>query len=141
MSYATLADLVERAGLEEILQVADRNQDGTADPDVVEAALTTADERINAALATRYRLPLASPAPVVVGWAVSIARYHLHRQGQPDYVVRDWKDAISELDKAATGRIAVPNAEGLTPAPSSSGATVSDGTPPVFTNENLEGWL
>jgi hypothetical protein len=39
MAYATLADLLDRAGDEEILQVADRDGDGTADPDVIASAI------------------------------------------------------------------------------------------------------
>ena len=141
MSYASLQDLIERAGETEVLQVADRDGDGAADPDVVEAALFTADERINAYLAVRYRVPLGSIPPIVLGWAVSIARYTLHRDGQPEWVVRDYKDAIAELKDAAAGRIAVPDAEGLTPAPSSGGAISSESPEPAFTRDRLEGWL
>lgn len=141
MTYATLSDLVERAGETEILEIADRDDDGTADPDVISAALETADERINGYLAVRFRLPLTTVAPIVRGWAVSIARYHLHRDGPPDWVVRDYKDAIAELKEAAAGRLNVPGADGNSPAPSSSGATVSDGPEPAFTRDKLEGWL
>ncbi len=141
MSYASQQDLVERAGEAEINEVADRDGNGAPDPDVIEAALFTADERINSYLAVRYRTPLALPAPVVIGWAVSIARYFLHRDGAPDHVVRDYRDAIAELKEAAGGRLAVPDAEGLSPTPSSSGSTSATGTPPAFTRDNLEGWL
>lgn len=141
MTYASQQDLIERAGLTEITEVADRDGNGVPDPDVIEAALFTADERINSYLAVRYRTPLARVAPVVIGWAVSIARYFLHRDGAPDHVVRDYRDTIAELKEAAAGRLAVPDAEGLSPIASSSGATSVDGTPPAFTKENMEGWL
>lgn len=38
MTYATLEDLIERAGAAEIRQIADRDRDGTPDPDVIDAA-------------------------------------------------------------------------------------------------------
>jgi phage gp36-like protein len=141
MSYASLPDLIERAGEDEILQVADRDDDGTADPDVIEAALAHADNTINGYLATRYTIPLSSVPPIVVTWAVAIGRYHLHRQGAPDYVVRDYKDALAALDKAQQGRIAVPGADGIAPAQGSEGAVRVDGPEPVFNQENLGGWL
>ena len=132
--------MIERAGEEEILQVADRDNDGIADPDVIAAALETADRRIEFYLA-RYRLPLTSVPPIVVGWAVSIARYVLHRQGPPDYVVRDYKDANAELEKVAAGRLTVPDAEGNTPPPSSVGGVTAEGSEPQFTRDKLEGFL
>lgn len=141
MTYATLSDLVERAGEAEILEIADRDCDGTPDPDVIDAALTTADERINGYLAVRFRMPLTAVAPIVRGWAVAIARYYLHRYEQPENVVRDYKDAIAELKEAAAGRLDVPGADGTSPAASSSGATIGDGPEPAFTRDKLEGWL
>ncbi len=108
MSYATLADLIERAGDAEILQVADRDGDDVADTPVIEAALTHADNIVNGYLATRFTIPLTATPPIVVTWAVAIARYHLHRDGAPDYVVRDYNNAVAALKDAARGIIAVP---------------------------------
>lgn len=141
MPYASLPDLIERAGEDEILQVADRDDDGVADPDVIEAALIHADNTVNGYLATRFVMPLSAVPAIVVTWAVAIARYHLHRQGAPDYVVRDYKDAIAALKDAARGLVAVPGVDGLAPAQSSQGAVRVDGPEPVFSREKLGGWL
>ena len=67
--YASLADLIARAGEAEIRQTADRNLDGTADTDVVNAALTDADNLINGYLRARYSLPLATTPALVKTWA------------------------------------------------------------------------
>jgi phage gp36-like protein len=139
--YATLNDLVDRAGDAEILQVADRDGDDVADAPVIAAALDTTDHSINGYLAVRYAMPLTAVPPIVVGWAVSIARYLLHRDGAPEHVVRDYKQALVELEKAGAGKIDVPGADGVTPEQSPEGRTIADGTPPVFTRENLEDWL
>ena len=141
MPYASLPDLIERAGEDEILQVADRDEDGVADPDVIEAALIHADNTVNGYLATRFAMPLSAVPAIVVTWAIAIARYHLHRQGAPDYVVRDYKDAIAALKDAARGLVAVPGADGSAPTQSSQGAVRVDGPEPVFSREKLGGWL
>lgn len=142
MSYASLADLIERAGSDEIRQVADRDDDGTPDPDVIEAALVHADNTVNGYVATTYRVPLASVPDLVRTWAVSIARYFLHREGAPDYVVRDYKDAIASLKDVAAARITLPIATDEPALQPSTGGTVSVvGPEPVFSAEKLEGWL
>ena len=141
MTYASLNDLVDRAGEDEILQVADRDDDGIADPDVVAASLTHADNTVNGYLATRFAMPLTAAPPIVVTWAVAIARYHLHRDGAPDYVVRDYKEALGQLKDAARGLIDLPGVDGITPPATSSGSVRIEGPEPVFSRDKLEGWL
>ncbi len=75
MAYATLLDLQDRAGAVEILQVSDRDDDGSPDAAVVAAALRTAEQTIDAYLAVRFALPLDPVPEIVAKWAVSIARY------------------------------------------------------------------
>ncbi len=107
-AYATLGDLTARAGEEELLQVADRDGDGVIDTDVVAAAITTAESEINGYIGARYRLPLIVVPDLVTAWAVSIARYHLHRDGAPDHVVRDWKSALDGLRDVARSLVSLP---------------------------------
>lgn len=140
MAYSTLTDLIERAGEEEILQVADRDHDGTADPDVVEAAIALADQTIETYLAARYVLPLTSVPAIVTKWSVALARYGLHRDGAPDYVVRDYKDAMAELRDATADRLKLPDATGIQPAPTAVGGVTAGASPSVFTDESLEGF-
>lgn len=142
MPYASLTDLIERAGEQELLDVADRDNDGTVDPDVVEAALVHADNIANGFLAVRYRLPLAVVPDLLRTWCVAIARYYLHRDTAPDNVVRDRKDANGALEKMARGTIDLPVGEGEPePTAGNSGRVSVVGPDPVFTRENLEGWL
>lgn len=142
MAYASLTDLIERAGEDEILQVADRDNDGTPDPDVVEAALAHADNVANGYLKTRYQLPLAAVPDLLRTWCVAIARYYLHRIDPPDYVVRDWKAAEQALKDMARGLIDLPVTDGEQPPVSGDTGNVQVvGPDPVFTRENLEGWL
>ena len=141
MTYATLADLIARAGEDEILQVADRDGDGVADATVIAKALSDAGDIINARLAARYQVPLTSTPAIVNGWAVSIARYFLHRDGAPDHVVRDYTNAVNDLKDAAAGKFPVPDAAGIAPAESSSGSVTAYGSVPAFSKDHLEGFL
>jgi phage gp36-like protein len=77
---------------------------------------------------------------IVKKWAVSFARYHLHRDGAPDNVVRDYKDALGELKDAAGGRMALPGAAGAQPPQSQSSGAMAASSPATFTDQALEGW-
>lgn len=141
MPYASLDDLIERAGLDEIRDVADRDLDGTPDPAVIEAALIHADNTVNGYARVQYDLPFATVPDLVRTWSVSIARYFLHRQGPPDYIVRDWKEAISALKDVAAGRLQLFAGEDAPPLqPSPDGQIGISGPEPVFTADNLKGW-
>ncbi|ARE40909.1 Mu-like prophage protein GP36 [Rhodovulum sp. P5] len=139
MSYATLSDLIERAGEAEIVQIADRDRDGAADADVIAAALADADNAIDGYLATRYDTPLDDVPDLVVTWAVSLARYTLHRNGAPDHVEADYKAAIAALKDAARGLIALPLAAGGT-VTAGAGGTMGCHPDEVFTADRLRGW-
>ena len=142
MTYASLNDLVERAGEDEILQVADRDDDGVADPDVIEAALVHADNVANGYLAVRHRLPLAAVPDLLRTWCVALARYYLHRDGATDYIVRDAKAADQALKDMARGLIDLPVGEGdPPPVAGDTGNVRIVGPEPVFSRDKLEGWL
>lgn len=142
MAYCTLADLIDRAGSAELLQVADRDLDGAFDASVVTAAIDAAGVTIDAWLGARYAIPLDPTPAIVTSWAVAIARYTLHRDGAPDHVVRDQKDALAGLQAAAAGRIALPSAAtGASPAgPAGAGIGVATDAPRLDQNA-LDGWL
>ena len=140
MSYATLEDLIARAGADEIRQIADRDRDGIPDPDVIEPALIDADNMIDGYVFARYSRPLPSMPPVLTSWATSIARYTLHRNGAPDHVARDYKDAIAALKDVQAGRYALPVAMGEAEPQAETGRVISSAPPQVFTPEKLRGW-
>lgn len=140
MPYATLSDLIERAGEAEIRQIADRDRDGAIDADVIESALINADNLVNGYVATKYDMPLPSVPDLVRSWAVSIARYFLHHNGAPEHVVRDYDNALAALKDVVAGKATLSVAPGeIAPAPSS-GTVMSAHPPTVFTPEKLQGW-
>lgn len=139
MTYATLADLIARAGADEIEQVADRNMDGSPDPEVITAALVHADNTVNGFAAARYRLPFSPVPDLVRTWAVSIARHHLHRHVPPENVVADYRDAITALRDVSRGVIRLTDAVGSEPAGSDGG--VGFGAPAPRADDALRGYL
>ena len=140
MTYASLEDLIERAGLDEIVQVADRDGDLIPDPEVIGAALTHADNLANGYLSPRYPLPFAAVPDLVRTWAVSIARYWLHRDGAPDYIAADYKDALAGLKDVQRGAIALPLPGGGTADPALEARHQAASPPQVFTPDFLRGW-
>ncbi|MCX2697070.1 gp436 family protein [Ochrobactrum chromiisoli] len=139
MTYATLDDLIARASLGEIRQIADRNRDGEIDPEVIAEALTHADNIVNGYVAAKYKLPFAAVPDLVRTWAISIARHKLHFQGPPEYVVNDYKDALAALKDVARGALALPVADGEIPQ-ASAGGVIASHPAEVFSNHGLRGW-
>lgn len=142
MPYATLEDLIERAGEAEIRQIADRDRDGTIDAAVVDRALTDADNLVNGYVATRYpgNVPLTTVPGLVRTWAVVIARYYLHHNGAPDHVRRDYDDAIAALKDVAAGRGSLPVEAGEASLTAGTGTVQASHPPQVFTDQKLQGW-
>lgn len=139
MTYATLSDLIARAGEVEIQQISDRDRDGEIDADVISEALEHADNLVNGYIGTKYSLPFASVPDLVTTWAIDIARHRLHYQGPPEYVEEDYKRAIASLEKVARGLISLPVAGVDTPA-SSSGTVMFSAPYEVFDARGLRGW-
>jgi phage gp36-like protein len=65
MTYATLQDLLERFGEAELIAASDRTASNQIDATRVDAALVDADAEIDGYLASRHRLPLAKPHPLL----------------------------------------------------------------------------
>lgn len=105
MTYATAADLIERYGEPELLAVADRGGSGAIDAWTVERALLDADAEIDAYLAARYPLPLASVPPVLARIACDIARYRLWADRASEEVRRRYDDARRFLEFLAKGDV------------------------------------
>lgn len=139
MTYASFNDLLERAGETELVDVADRDDDGVPDAEIIQAALVHADNLINGYVAARYPVTFVSVPPLLNTWAVSIARYYLHRYGPPEYVENDFKEAIAALKDVARGLINLPAPDGSVP----DNPTAAHGAchpPEVFTKAFLQGW-
>lgn len=107
MTYATQADLETRFGAAEILQLADRDGDDLADSGVVAGALAEADAEIDAHLAGRYALPLASIPAILTRLACDIARYRLMADNPLEEARTRYEDARRMLESLAAGRVSL----------------------------------
>ena len=105
MAYATLADMVAAFGEDEMLVLADRDDDGVADPAVIESAQARAASLIESYLASRYAVPLATVPAAVAGRAADIQRYFLYDNEAPDRVKELFDAAVLWLRDAAAGKV------------------------------------
>lgn len=105
MSYAVIQDMIDRYGEAELIQLTDRAVPpvGAYDADVVEEALSDADAEINAYLAVRYALPLATVPTTLKKLACDIARYNLFGPNLTDEVSLRYKNAASFLKDVSKG--------------------------------------
>lgn len=121
MSYATQAELETRFGAAELAQLTDRIEGAVIDAAVVARAIADADAEIDAYLATRYALPLASVPALLARMACDIARYRLHAEGAPERIRKTYEDAVRDLKAVARGDIKIDGAAPLTAAADSAG--------------------
>lgn len=105
MPYASYSSLVKQHGEAEVINSADRDEDGVADADVVDQALADADGIINSRIAVAYKLPLQVVPPVLVAYAGDIALYKM--SGATSTYTEEkrqrYDDAIRWLDQIAKG--------------------------------------
>lgn len=111
MSYCTLTDLTERYG-GEVAQWADRDQDGTPDPELIAAATGDVDSEIDAYLAARYTLPLSTTPSVIVRIACALVRERLAlvngaRMDATDPVRSEASDARKLLQAIGAGKAGI----------------------------------
>ena len=139
MPYATLQDLVDRFGYEQLAQLSDRDAGAVIDETVVGRALADADAEIDGYLTALYALPLASVPALLVRMACDIARYRLFGDRVTEQVRQLYTDAVRDLKAIASGTIKIDGAAPL--APSAASATIKVSAPsPMFGSDTLGGY-
>ncbi len=122
MNYASKQEMIDRFGLDELIQLTDRATPptGAIDDVVLNAALADADDEINGYLQSKYNLPLASTPLLIKKLARAIARYNLYDDLPPEHVEKRYKAAIKTLEGIAKGviHLGMDAAQQLTPATS-----------------------
>lgn len=142
MSYTTLDALADRYGQDVLLSATDRasSPSGVVDVGVVNRAIADAGAVIDASLAVRYRLPLASVPPVVVDLALAIAIYKLHRFAPDPKIEKEHDQALRDLRDIADGRKKLDLA-GIEPATTGAGGVIATDRARTFTPENMTGLI
>jgi len=141
MTYCTLADLIERFGVRELVDLTDRANPpaGAVDQAVVDAAIADAGELIDGYVGTRHELPLASVPGILRGIACDLVRLRLHKDAAPEEVRQAADAAVSRLKDIALGRLTLQVA-GTAPA-SAGGRPKVAGAAAVFSRGTLGDFL
>lgn len=105
--YTTQAELLQRFGDRELIELTDRAHSGAIDGAVLERAIADADALVNSYLTPRYRLPLA-PALIeqssLGAVASDLARYHLYDGAATEEVEKRYERAVAWLKDLARGQ-------------------------------------
>lgn len=135
--YASVADLVERFGETEIIQLTDLEHTGAIDTAVAERALEDASVEIDGFLAARYRLPVTDTPRLLSLLCTDIARYRLQQPVATDQARQRYEDAVARLKGISRGEINLPLES--PPAVSAEPVTTSGGRR-VFDDDALRGY-
>lgn len=129
MAYATVADMNEQLGENEVLALGDRDGDGLLDAGVIENALDKASAEIDTYIGQRYTLPLASPVSILATYCCDIARYRLVGAAatETEAVRVRYKDAVRFLEAVRDGKIKLGDAGANLAQPGANLVKVSTG--------------
>jgi phage gp36-like protein len=142
MPYTSLDRLTGRFGATMLVQLTDRGElsTGVIDADTVAQAIAGADATINASLAVRYRLPMATVPDLVSEIALAIAIYKLHVGPPDDKIDKEYQQALKDLGDLATGKKLL-DVAGVEPETSGASGVVTADRPRDFSPENLRGFI
>lgn len=138
MAYATQADLEQRFGLVEIIQLTEKTGGNIVNVAVLTLALADAEAVIDGYLRHAYSLPLSNVSPELVRICCDLTRYFLYEDGVPESVKLRRDDAISWLRDVSLRRVSLGAnvAGGVAPVAASSGI-VATASARVFTPATL----
>lgn len=123
MSYLTQSDYETRFGVAELLLIADPQDSGSVDPLTFAAAADAASALIDAHLATRYTLPMASVPILLVDAAADLTRERLHGDRVSELILERARQARRLLADIAAGRVTLTVADApLSPSVTGGGA-------------------
>lgn len=107
MPYCTQSQLEERFGLAELVQITNHEDPAatTVHAGRVARAVEDIDALIDAKLAGRYALPLASVPNVLRNLANDLVRARLFEERITEHVANREKFALKVLDEIATGKV------------------------------------
>lgn len=107
MAYAVRQDLIDRYGEQPLVQATDRADPptGLIDDAVLDRAIGDAEAEIDAHLATRYTLPLATVPEVLTRWTCAIAYYLLLGEAAGEQAKKRYEDVMKSLRLVAAGEI------------------------------------
>ena len=103
MSYCSYDDLVLAFGENEVVNMLDRDRDGSEDDGVADDGIAFASDLIDGYLRERYSLPISSVPRNLIGVACDIARYRYYQDQPTDLVVMRYQAALDWLRDVSKG--------------------------------------
>lgn len=93
-----------------LIQLSNDNSRATeVDETIINQAIEIACERIDAALRSRYQLPLTKSSTMLETFALNLSRHWLYSRRPemklPETIKESYKQTISELDQIANGKL------------------------------------
>lgn len=104
MNYATVNDLVERFGEDEMIQNSPDETGEAIDAERVDTAIGDASRTIDSFLRMRRSVPVDPVPSVLIGACADIARFLLHDDHAPEAVKDRYKATIQWLKDIAAGK-------------------------------------
>lgn len=107
MSYITSADLAKRLTSDELVQLADLDEDGAADSAVLAQAIADAESLVNSYIAARTTVPLTTVPDMIKAVSISMAIYFLHlgRRSVTDDIGKQYDRDLAFLKDVAAGKV------------------------------------
>lgn len=129
MSYTTLTQLTQRYTSDELVQLTNiTDPSATAvDESVLAGAIADIDALIDAKLAARYAVPLASVPLVLANVAADLVRARLYVNSKPDHVAERERAALKLLDQMSEGKVQLGLDAAQQATPSSDGPQFASG--------------
>jgi phage gp36-like protein len=137
MGYVTQADLEERFGVDEVLQLTDPTNVGVVNQSILARAISDASAVVDGYLRSAYSLPLASVPPELGRITGDLARYYLYNDRATQRVIDLRNEAVQWLRDVAAGRASLGVAMGEVTPPSAVGGARVSSAPRVFTPTTL----
>lgn len=112
----TIAEFVQRFGLDETVRMTDERGDGRIGKDLLVGQLVAAQAIVEAALGARYTLPLDAVPEIVKVWIGDIARSRLYPGGAPEGIDAPARAAMRALERVEDGKASLPGAAAAPPS-------------------------
>lgn len=141
MAYCTLADIGEQIDERELIALADDTGGGEVVLSVVDRAIADADADIDAAIGSRYPLPLSAVPALLRSIAVDLSIYWLFSRrsvtGMPEIRQRRRDIAAKKLEQLASGALILSVSDNT---PATGGRAVVVPASRMFTDTTMGGY-
>lgn len=113
MAYITSADLALRMTSDELVQLADFDEDGVADATVLARAIADAESLADSYIGARTAVPLTTVPTHVRALCVNMAIYYLHlgRRSVTEDIRKQYEEDLKQLRDIAAGKATLGDAD------------------------------